>query len=139
MASQAETEQRLEMLAGLKAQGYAYSQLVRLSCQQWQISERQAKRYLHEIAQRELALASGDTRDYLGRFMARNHYLYAKAVQNNQWDLARKLILDEVRAIETLKKNPGGTPLESISTGSPGQTDELADLYSLLETEGLTG
>lgn len=139
MASQDNLEQRLELLWTLKAQGNSYSRLVQAACQYWEISDRQAKRYLATIAVREKELANGSVTDYLGSYLIRSRYLYSKAIQDNQVDLARKILADEARTMDTFKNKQTGGTHDILPPASPLPSPELDELYALLATEGPAG
>ena len=135
-----EYETRIEMLLGLKAQGYAYSRLIQVGIQHWQVSARQMKRYLAEVNCREKALSTLSLMDHVGRSMNQYRYLYSKAVQNNDLQLALKIKADEVQAFATYARHSGtGEKNNATLSAAPSyQPAELEKLLAELETDRLT-
>lgn len=142
MAQREDIESRIELLTSLKAQGYRYSQLVKAGMSAWQVSERQVKRYLKRIQAEEQLLANASVLDHLGSTLIQYRYLYAKALQNDDLNLARKIKADEIRALSMLRKLPTqqiteGTQSHETGDSSSVAPDELVALLSALEADEL--
>jgi hypothetical protein len=136
MSNQIEVNVRIDTLLALKAQGHSYSKLVQVACQHWQVSERQAKRYLSMVEKQEAALASGNSESMIGNFLSRYRYLFVQALQNKDYHLAGKLLTDEVKATERLQyKRVGVSSHASLPPGSTNPSSELAVLFDLLAKE----
>ncbi len=95
--------QRLDQLLQIKAMGYTDSQLVK-SCQQfWNLSERQAYRYLKAVRDLEAAMGDDPMAAHRGRLLNRARHLYATAIQEKDLSHALKATELELKLLESLK------------------------------------
>jgi hypothetical protein len=130
MARHEEIALRIELLMGLKAQGYTYTQLVQAAMKQWHVSERHAKRYLREVKKLENQLASESSSEFVGRWRSKNHYLYTKAIQDSNLELARRALADEARTFKAF--NQGGKANGSVGDSTQASQEELGSLLAKL-------
>jgi hypothetical protein len=137
MVSKAVVESRIEQLMTLKAQGYSYSQMVKVGGQSWDVSDRQVKRYLEEVKYREKALAAGSWKEQLGSLFVKQQILYAKAVQSGDLNLVRMCVADHLKAIELSSKlkHEGEKHNGTISSGASFDQHELDTLLALFEKD----
>jgi hypothetical protein len=134
-ATNAEYETRLDALTGLMKRGHSPSQLVRAACQQWDVSIRQATRYVQAIKEREKERLKQPFEFRLSFLDMHLDFLYEQAVQNKEWELARKVT--ENRMTLYNMQHRGGLD-NAIQPEQPGFTQHkgLEELVRMLEEEG---
>ena len=128
VSSQNDIEERVDALLVLKAQGYSYNKLAKVAAQTWKISERQAKRYLALVKERELALVNEDSDEFWSVQFNELNYLRAKAMQEGQLDTVIKVKTLKFKAREQFMQEKG----RHGTTASPSQHSPDADAINSL-------
>lgn len=100
MVSQQEQQQRVEALSQLKAKGYSYTKLVKAAMANWQVSQRQAKRYLAKVGEGERQLLALDSDDYWGATTNQLQQQYAQAVLEGKPELALRIKAEQRKTRE---------------------------------------
>lgn len=133
--TQTEYQRRMDILLALRARGLAPSHLIKIACQEWKISERQAKRYLQKARQQETVLASQTLAERYTTLLNRLNYIYQQAIQLRDLELARRTASDLLQVFQQQRKD-----LLHDSAIQPTarlvEADELEALIRSLEEDG---
>ena len=134
-ATNAEYETRLDALTGLMKRGHSPTQLIRAAGQQWGVSIRQANRYLKAIKEREKENLKQPFEFRLSFLGMHFDFLYEQAVQEKDWELARKVTENRMTLYNMQHK--GGLD-DAIQSEKPGFAKHkgLEELIRMLEEEG---
>lgn len=133
--TQIEYQKRLDVLMALCARGLPSSQLIKIACQQWDVSERQAKRYLKKAREQQAKLGSQSVEDRYSQLLLKFNYIYQQAIQLRDLELARRAASDLAQLLRQQRKdlmNDSSPSHQSRLVGS----DELEALIQSLEEEG---
>jgi hypothetical protein len=133
--TQIEYQKRLDILMALCARGLPSSQLIKIACQQWDVSERQAKRYLKKAREQQSRLGSQSLEDRYSHLLLRFNYIYQQAILLRDLELARRTMSDLMQLFRQQQKdlmNDSSLSHQSRLVGS----DELEALIQSLEEEG---
>ena len=137
MASPEEIERRKDTLKDYKAEGYHYGLLVELAVHQWEISDRQAKRYLKDIKEEELEKINADSSQLLAESLSQIDRLFVKAIQQGDLNLGQKILgrkLQVIRMIPLTLK--GGKSADETNHSDEIPADELERLWDAFEADG---
>lgn len=102
-ASNTELQYRLDALLGLRARGIPSSQLIDVACQQWGVSERQAKRYLQMAKDQALTVIKQPLEFQYGQICLALSYIYQQAIVLGDLNLAQRVATDRMRLLKQLK------------------------------------
>jgi hypothetical protein len=133
--TQIEYQKRLDILTALCARGLPYSQLVKIACQQWAVSERQAKRYLKKAREQQSNLGFQSLEDRYSHLLLRFNYIYQQAILLRDLELARRTMSDLMQLFRQQQKDLMNDPSLSHQSRLVG-SDELEALIQSLEAEG---
>jgi hypothetical protein len=123
--SQAELMARYDQLLQMRARGVRDAQLVKVAQQQWQLSERQAFRYLEAVRELEAREGAGDIRSQLAIMLHRVRSQAAKALQENNHNHVVSLCHVELKILTLLSK-------QGSSTKKPGTRIQDDDAFEAL-------
>jgi hypothetical protein len=139
-ATKLEKQQRIEMLTNLYALEYGYTYLVESASQKWDISIRQAKNYMSEVIQTVHQMGKQTAEKAQGTYISRYRVLYAKAVKNENWELATQIVTAEVKAYEAFKKDgkrgKSTHEADSLFNSEAFSEDELVKIMAAFEDDG---
>lgn len=130
--TQVEYQKRLDMLLALRARGLCFSQLVKIACQQWGVSARQAKRYLKKANEQECRLGSQPLEARYAQLLLKFNYIYQQAIQLQNLELARRTALDLAHLLRQQRKEQTYDPGSGIQSGLV-ESGELEALIRSLE------
>lgn len=131
-ANNTEKQKRIDVLLNLKTRGYRYTQLVEAGMKYWNISDREVKRYLSEIKKQEAQAGEAPRSETFGVLSLRLEALYAQAMSDGNFQLARQTLMDMTKLEESkykISKQRG-----QINGASGPQIPEADDLEKLLAT-----
>lgn len=136
MTSQNEIAERVDALLGLQAQGYSYNNLIKVATQTWNVSERQAKRYLAMVKDRIADLITLDSDDYWASRHNELHRMWIKALQEGNTELALKIKIQELNAREQYMQEKGRHGTAASSPQHSPHADTINSLLAALEEDG---
>jgi hypothetical protein len=130
-----EYQKRLDILIGLHARGLASSQLIKIACQQWNVSVRQAKRYIKKAKEQESQLAAQPLEVKYALVLQRFNYIYQQAIQLGDLELARRAAFDLVHLLKQEHKESLNASLHAPQSGILGFQTLEEFLQSFENTE----
>jgi hypothetical protein len=133
--SKQEYQHRLDTIAGLYARGLTTMQVVRAVCQQWDICERQAMRYLKDAKKEEDALVDLPLRDQYNRILMIFNFVHQQAVLLKDLDLTRRVALDRANLLKQIRKELLNDPARSQDSDFIGH-EELEKFLQSFEEAG---
>lgn len=133
--TQIEYQKRLDILMALCARGLPSSQLIKIACQQWDVSERQAKRYLKKAREQQAKIGSQPLEEHYSHLLLRFNYIYQQAIQLRDLELARRTASDLAQLLRQQRKDLMNDASPSHQPRLVG-SDELEELIRSLENEG---
>jgi lysyl-tRNA synthetase class I len=102
---QIEYLRRVDVMTALLAKSIPYSHMIRLACQQWGISERQAKRYIQTAREKVKEVGSQSLADHYHQVISWYISIYQDATQSQDNDMRRKAARDMVALLRQVKRD----------------------------------
>lgn len=133
--TQLEYRKRLDVMTALLARSIPYSHLVRIACQQWDVSERQAKRYIQKAREQEKNIGSQPLTNQYYQLIGRFIYIYQQAIQLRDLELARRSGQDMLKLLKQAKRDLSHEEFQSCESRLVGP-NELEALVRALEKQG---
>ena len=127
--------QRLDVVSGLQARGLSTMQVVRAICQQWDICERQALRYIKGAQKQEADFAQSPLQDHFSYLLSKYRFIYQQAVLLEDYHLSLRVMESFGNLMQRMRRDLTYETLQSGSASFPG-TDELEALMGSLERPG---
>jgi hypothetical protein len=103
--NQSEIQKRINALMFLCFQGHSSSVIVKTACHNWEITERQAKRYLQKAREQQKKLGSQPIEDTYNLVFHKVDYLYQLGIQTKDHDLSRKASADLIKLYKEKRKD----------------------------------
>lgn len=128
-ANKTEIQYRLDALNGLRARGVPSYQLVQVACQQWGVSERQAKRYVQMAREQMLEEAQQPIEQQYGQIWFQYHYIYQQAILTGDLKLALRTCSSRARLLKQYKQAADKGAVDP----RPSWSQRQMDMQKLLE------
>jgi hypothetical protein len=120
-----EYQKRVDTLMSLYARGVGTSQLIKAACQQWDVSERQAKRYIQKGKEQQCQMASQPIEMQYSQLLLRFNLIYQQAIQLGDWELARRTATDLAHLLKQQRKELVTHASSQSGTMDPGKLEAL--------------
>lgn len=133
--SKREYEQRLDVVSSLQSRGLSTMQVVRAICQQWDICERQALRYLKDAKKQDDSFAEQPFQEHFSYMLSKYRFIYQQAVLLEDLGLSLRALESLGNLIKKTRKELINDPSQSHPSRLVG-SDELEALIQSLEKEG---
>lgn len=130
-----EYQKRLDVLMALCARGLPSSQLIKIACQEWGVSQRQAKRYLRKAREQQSMLGTQPVEERYSQLWLRLNYIYQQAIQLKDLELARRTAVDLAQLLRQQRKEL----LHDSSFSSPSRLVEADELEALVQSLAIDG
>lgn len=132
--NQAEIQRRVDMLMAFCAQGHSSSVLIKTACHKWNVTERQAKRYLQKAREQQKKLATQPIEESYTQILQKINYVYQLGIQARDYELARKAGADLIKLYKEHRKDLLNDTTQSDQSRLV-KSDELEELIRSLEKE----
>lgn len=129
-ATSHEYQERVDVLQALWARGFPPSRAIQLACQQWGISERQAKRYLQAAREQVEEQIKKPLEHHYAQVWLELGYIFQKAVQDGDLKLAQRVTGDRMRLLKQLRAE-----LPLLETSGRLSPEELEEMMLALADE----
>ncbi|WP_303674755.1 hypothetical protein [Vampirovibrio chlorellavorus] len=134
---QVEYLRRVDVMTALLGKSIPYSHMIKLACQQWGISERQAKRYIQEARENVKEAGSQPLSDLYHQVISWFVSIYQDATQSQDNELRRKTAKDMLNLLKQIKKDLGHAEFKK-SESRLIESGELEEIIRALENEERT-
>lgn len=131
---QVEYLRRVDVMSALLAKSFPYSHMLKLACQQWGISERQAKRYIQKARERVKEVGSQPLADMYHQVISWYISIYQDATQSQDNNMRRKAARDMVFLLKQMKKDLGHEEFKK-SESRLIESGELEEIIKALANE----
>ena len=132
--NQTEYQKRVDVLMVLCAQGHSSSVLIKTACHKWDVTERQAKRYLQKAREQQKKLGTQPIEESYSQILQKINYLYQLGIQTRDHELARKAGADLIKLYKEHRKDLMNDTTQSYQSRLV-KSDELEALIRSLEKE----
>lgn len=132
--TQNEYQLRLDMMTALLARCLPYSYMVKFACKQWNVSERQSKRYIQKARELEKRLGSETLMEGYHQILSKFNYIYQQALQLRDYELARRTAKDIAKLRKQEMKDLMNEDAQTYQSRLV-DSDELEALIQSLESE----